>query len=170
MSKIFGKLFGPIGFFFVLIVAFLLFGLPRILKNWRNKNYLKQVIAYLDSGQVAQVTCIKENISHQIRSIELKGQVSLEAFFKSLLPLPTPFQLLKSYQVGPNEVLLVSQARISEASGLSDGRTSTKVLSLSYLIRLDESSKTLTVMGEFPNDLVEKNTNSAFAEHVQRRV
>lgn len=160
------EFFGTSGILIVLVIASLLFGIPRILKNRSNRNFLKQLLAYLDNGEASQREYISENIGHLIQTLGRKNAgLALEQL---AVGLPREFNILKSYPLSPNELLVIVLYRLAEASGL-DSRTSTHEIPKAFYLKIANEGGSIEVYGEFPNDLNEKIINSQFAEYVATR-
>lgn len=147
------------------LVAFFAFWLPRNIKNLKNKNFLKKIVAYLDEGIENQRAYIADNVSHQIRKIALKSAVD---FSRTKVRVPEGFILVKSYALSAQELLLITQYNYVEASGVTEGATVSHFMPLSYLLKFDPTEQSLHIIGEYPNSLVEKNANSTFAEHISK--
>ncbi len=147
------------------LVAFFAFWLPRNIKNLKNKNFLKKIVAYLDQGIENQRAYIADNVSHQIRKAVLQSTVDFIQT-NARMKVPEGFNLVKSYTLSAHELLLITQYNYVEVSGVTEGETVGHLMPMSYLLKFDPTEQSLQIIGEYPNDLVEKNANSTFAEHI----
>ncbi len=147
----------------ILLVGLIAFTLPRWYKNYKNKNFLKQLTAYLSESLENQRAYIAENVGHQIRMANVTKAID---FSSARIALPTDFNLIGTYTLSPQELLIITQYVHTEVDSGRGDSLEKHLMSMSYLLKYHASEQKLEIIGEYPSGLVEKNINSAFAQHV----